>query len=363
MVVAFPSYAPLGGLTARELQDIIPTLDAVIPPPPPGPPTFTGTKLVDDGDHPWKPLQSGDQRGPCPGLNVLASHGYLPRNGIVTPAQLIKATQEGLNFDNVAARLAAYSGLLVNGNVVTNLLSIGAKSPQTGPDPPPPAMVGGLNTHGTIEADASMSRGDAFFGDNHSFNQTLWEQFVDFSNRFGNGFYNLTVAGELRLHLIQQSIAQNPHFSLMGFNHFGAYGTSVLPINMFVDGRKTGSEAGQLDLDTALGVFRDMRLPQGFFRKAVPGGGEGTLDVYLAHPTSPGRNTGAVDSFVVDESLGGFTDPCKFYTEFVNTTVRGLYPNPTGVLRRNLNINLGFFYDAFAPASPDCPQVFPYGRD
>ncbi|TFK18468.1 hypothetical protein FA15DRAFT_660651 [Coprinopsis marcescibilis] len=43
--------------------------------PPPGPPTFTGTKLMDDEDRPWKPLQSGDQRVPCPGLKVLASHG------------------------------------------------------------------------------------------------------------------------------------------------------------------------------------------------------------------------------------------------------------------------------------------------
>ena len=47
----------------------------VDPPPPPGPPSFTGTKLVNDRDHPWRPLRDGDVRGPCPGLNTLASHG------------------------------------------------------------------------------------------------------------------------------------------------------------------------------------------------------------------------------------------------------------------------------------------------
>lgn len=47
----------------------------VDPPPPPGPPSFTGTKLVNDADHPWQPLRDGDIRGPCPGLNTLASHG------------------------------------------------------------------------------------------------------------------------------------------------------------------------------------------------------------------------------------------------------------------------------------------------
>lgn len=40
---------------------------------------------------------------------------------------------------------------LVDGNLLTNRLSIGAKSSRTGPDPPAPAIVGGLNTHGVFE--------------------------------------------------------------------------------------------------------------------------------------------------------------------------------------------------------------------
>lgn len=27
---------------------------------------------------------SGDQRGPCPGLNALANHGYIPHDGVVS---------------------------------------------------------------------------------------------------------------------------------------------------------------------------------------------------------------------------------------------------------------------------------------
>lgn len=34
---------------------------------------------------------------------------------------------------------------------MTNLLSIGMKTPETGPDPPKPAAVGGLTFHGTFE--------------------------------------------------------------------------------------------------------------------------------------------------------------------------------------------------------------------
>jgi hypothetical protein len=33
-----------------------------------------------------------------------------------------------------------------------------------------------LNTHSVFEGDSSMTRGDDFFGDNHSFNQTLFDQ-------------------------------------------------------------------------------------------------------------------------------------------------------------------------------------------
>jgi hypothetical protein len=38
------------------------------------------------GEHAFQPpnFSNGDQRGPCPGLNVLANHGYIPRNGVVT---------------------------------------------------------------------------------------------------------------------------------------------------------------------------------------------------------------------------------------------------------------------------------------
>lgn len=36
-----------------------------------------------------------DQRGPCPGLNALANHGYLPHSGIATIEQFTQATGEG----------------------------------------------------------------------------------------------------------------------------------------------------------------------------------------------------------------------------------------------------------------------------
>ena len=81
---------------------------------------------------------------------------------------------------NDLALVLTYAAFLVDGNQITNLLSIGGKSPKTGPDPPKPAIVGGLDTHAVFEGaqsrfvfsclitdscrylgDASMTRGKA----------------------------------------------------------------------------------------------------------------------------------------------------------------------------------------------------------
>ena len=38
------------------------------------------------GDHAFVPpdFSKGDQRGPCPGLNALANHNYIPHNGVAS---------------------------------------------------------------------------------------------------------------------------------------------------------------------------------------------------------------------------------------------------------------------------------------
>ncbi|KAJ2925174.1 heme-thiolate peroxidase, partial [Candolleomyces eurysporus] len=354
---------------------------AVDPPPPPGPPNFTGTKLVNDRAHPWRPLRDGDERGPCPGMNTLASHGvsiahylsviiaepslivqYISRDGVATPAQIVTSVQEGFNMENKFAIFVTYLAHLFNGNLVTDLLSIGGKTRKTGPSPPPPAHAGGFNVHGTFEGDAGMTRADAFFGDNHSFNQTLFDKFVDFSNRYGDGFYNLTVAGELRFQRLQDSIATNPQFSFKNVRFFTAYGESAFPINFFVDGRRTDKK---LDMASALSFFKDMRYPPDFFRPPTPISNQGIAEIFAMHPFQPGGNAdGKVNNFVVDPTSADFTKPCVLYDDILNT-VKTLYPNPTGVLRRNLIKNLRYFYTSVPTVfGSDCGgEQFPYGQE
>ena len=41
------------------------------------------------GEHAYQSPAPDDIRGPCPGLNAAANHGYLPRNGIATIPETI----------------------------------------------------------------------------------------------------------------------------------------------------------------------------------------------------------------------------------------------------------------------------------
>ena len=54
-------------------------------------------------------------------------------------------------MENKFAIVVTYIAHLLDGNLVTDLLSIGGLTPKTGPPPPPPATAGGFNVHGTFE--------------------------------------------------------------------------------------------------------------------------------------------------------------------------------------------------------------------
>ena len=83
-------------------------------------------------------------------------------------------------MESTLARTTTYAAHLLDGNPRTDKISIGDKTPLTGPDPPYPAIVGGLSNHGTFEGDASLTRADAYWGENHVFNEELFEEVSEF---------------------------------------------------------------------------------------------------------------------------------------------------------------------------------------
>ena len=55
----------------------------------------TSQHVSTTGQYAFVAPGAGDQRGPCPGLNALANHGYLPHNGVADIPTIISAVNTG----------------------------------------------------------------------------------------------------------------------------------------------------------------------------------------------------------------------------------------------------------------------------
>ncbi|KAJ7312924.1 Chloroperoxidase [Mycena albidolilacea] len=153
---------------------------------------ITDAASVHTDDHRWIAPSATDERSPCPGLNILANHGYLPRNGKdISIPMIIDAAKEGFNLAPDTVVLAAKLGLLSNSTATTTL------------------NLEALKLHGLIESDASLSRGDFALGDNLHFNETIFSTLANANP--GVDYYNITSAGQVMHERLAISLATNPN--------------------------------------------------------------------------------------------------------------------------------------------------------
>lgn len=112
----------------------------------------------------WVPAGRGDSRGPCPALNSLANHGFLPHDGKnLNVAQLVLALFEGLGVSPEISGVIGLLGALSS----THPLSLTFD-------------LHDLSRHlFFIEHDDSFSRQDCRIGDCNDFNMTLWQTALD----------------------------------------------------------------------------------------------------------------------------------------------------------------------------------------
>jgi hypothetical protein len=68
-----------------------------------------------DVDHQYQDPPPGAFRGPCPGLNAAANHGFLSRDGIVTFNELVAAQQNVYNVGYDLAVVLATLGVGLDG--------------------------------------------------------------------------------------------------------------------------------------------------------------------------------------------------------------------------------------------------------
>lgn len=82
----------------RQLPGVIPPFDAA------------SQYVSNTGDHAFVAPGPTDQRGPCPGLNAMANHNYMPHNGIATIDQFVSGTEKGMRrFLNSFSDYRSYS--------------------------------------------------------------------------------------------------------------------------------------------------------------------------------------------------------------------------------------------------------------
>ncbi|KAF9060229.1 Peroxidase, family 2-domain-containing protein [Rhodocollybia butyracea] len=148
---------------------------------------------IDWSAHQWQAPGPTDSRGPCPGLNTLANHGFLPRNGSnITIPIALGAIQEGFNLHLSIMPLVAKLGLLTTDNTDNFALKE-------------------LALHGTLEHDASLSRNDLAIGDNIHFNATVFST-LNNSNP-GVDYYNATSAAQVLQQRLTEDSLINPNLT------------------------------------------------------------------------------------------------------------------------------------------------------
>ncbi|KAL7919092.1 Cloroperoxidase [Trichoderma austrokoningii] len=111
---------------------------------------------LDPRFYDWQPPGPDDSRGPCPALNSLANHGFLPHSGKdITAIDLIRGAFEGLGLSPEFSIVAGVAELLKSYTLASFDLHE-------------------LSNHGFIDHDCSLSRPDIGDGDNNDFNETIW---------------------------------------------------------------------------------------------------------------------------------------------------------------------------------------------
>ncbi|KAF9028894.1 Cloroperoxidase [Hymenopellis radicata] len=364
--------------TTVDIQDGQTGVVMVIPPRQ----TDTGTKPIPDADHPFIAPGPNDMRGPCPGLNTLANHGYISRNGITSFEEIIIAAQEAYNIDRTMAVGMASLNMLARGNAFVNKISIGGVSPLV---PPLPGQIDGPETrgiaaHGRGEGDASMTRSDVHIGDNRNFNQTLWDETLEILAKFGDDgpdgpatVFNLETLIDMTRQTLESDQFLDPEFAIpirrfaLVFDGPGLimrqrvckwYNYKVQALHDGDSSHNTGTTklATRRIITT---FFMNQTFPENWHRAAVPIlGGSIPSEIMAALPEwVPGHND-ENGVFVADPPVPApfnITSTCAtFWDNFANS-VPGTLVNVTGVFKQNVDMLTALLFNASGCPEPVAP--------
>lgn len=196
--------------------------------------------LSPPANHPpvqWRPAGPNDVRAPCPMLNALANHGYLPHDGKdISKEHTITALGNALNIDKEFATALYQNGISANPDANATTFSLSD-----------------LTRHNVVEHDASLSRQDFYFGNDHTFNKEIFEET---RSHWVGSVIDVQTAANARQARVKTSKATNPTFDIPEAILTSSYGESAFPI--VVMGNKA---AGTVQKNWVEYLFENERLP------------------------------------------------------------------------------------------------------
>ncbi|KAH5199459.1 hypothetical protein HBI46_227220 [Parastagonospora nodorum] len=349
------------------------------------------------GEHKYIAPGPDDIRGTCPGLNVMANHGYLSRSGVSSVVELTTASNEvfGMGLD-LAAFLSVYAAVMA-GDVTS--CSIGGK-PKSG------GLLGGLTSslgllgepqglsasHNRFEADASPLRADLYKNGNPvSLDVPQFEQLIAMPQ--GPNGYDLTVMHPFRGARYKDSVATNGRYWAGPFTHFAINTATYLFTYHFFANYSAEYPDGFLSEQTLKsfegvsgerGSFKwehgAERIPENWYRRQ-PGNDYGILNFALdavgALKALPymaviGGNTGEPNTFTgvnIADLTGGVFNAATLLESnnamcFAFQAVHSAAPDILKGLLGNVVLAVSKLADALDPilAQLGCPQMAKYDK-
>jgi len=191
--------------------------------------------------HQWAPPGPDDVRSPCPALNSMANHGFLPHSGKdLTVNMLTGAMEKVFNIGLDLRTILAIGGLFSSPNALLN----GTMD------------LNDLNKHNYIEHDGSLSRAPIHEGgDDHTFRQDIFDQVLMFFSNATKATITIDMASKAHLHRVQTD-SQTMAFSYGSKQNFLALGETALYLTAMGD-----PLTGATPLDYVRVLFEQERLP------------------------------------------------------------------------------------------------------
>jgi len=269
--------------------------------------------VTEGSGHEYVPPGPDDLRGPCPGLNALANHNFLPHSGYANIAQFIDATQNIVGMGTDLAAFLSVLGAAIDGDLTSWSI---AGTPPAGVGGPLSSKGNGLTgSHNKYEGDASPTRPDLYeAGNNYKTVGKQFQQMIDASP----GSVTIDSLTAFRSQRFDTQVANNPYFFNGPFSGVLVQPAAYTFIFRFMANHSAEYPRGYLSHEVVQSWFGvegtsgnynvvpgSERIPENWYRRAIaapytiPYFNVEVLAAAALHPKflDIGGNTGTTNSF------------------------------------------------------------------